>query len=168
MKVRIYTDGACSENPGPGGWASIWVSDDDIKVKSGCNVNTTNNQMELMAVIVSLRRIRSHYGTLLAMVPEVQINEEYEIYSDSAYVVNSINNNWIYKWRLNGWKTSKGDDVKNRQLWEECMNLLSILKSHGVKLTFIKVKGHSGDTLNEYADEVAKKEVLNARKAGML
>lgn len=164
MKVRIYTDGACSENPGPGGWASIWVSDDKIKVYSGCNPNTTNNQMELLAVIVSLRRIRN----ILTIPSNVWTSKEYEIYSDSAYVVNSINNNWIYRWRLNDWKTSKGDDIKNRELWEECIKLLSTIKSSGVKLTFMKVKGHSGDTLNEYADEIAKREVLNARKVGMI
>lgn len=158
MKVRIYTDGACSENPGPGGWASVWICDDNIKVKSGCNPKTTNNQMELTAVVVSLRRIVSNHCK----------GDTYEVYSDSAYVVNSINNNWIDRWRLNGWKTSKGDDVKNVELWMECLKLLSQMKQMGIKITFIKVKGHSGDTLNEYADEVAKKEVLNARKAGML
>lgn len=164
MKVRIYTDGACSENPGPGGWASIWVSDNNIKVKSGCNTKTTNNQMELTAVVASLRRIRD----VLTTTPNVWVSKEYEIYSDSAYVVNSINNNWIERWRLNGWKTSKGDDVKNVELWMECLKLLSQIRQMGIKITFIKVKGHSGDTLNEYADEVAKKEVLNARKVGML
>ena len=158
MKVRIYTDGACSENPGPGGWASVWICDDNIKVKSGCNPKTTNNQMELTAVVVSLRRIVSNHCK----------GDTYEVYSDSAYVVNSINNNWIERWRLNGWKTSKGDDVKNVELWMECLKLLSQIKQMGIKITFIKVKGHSGDTLNEYADEIAKKEVLNARKAGML
>ena len=158
MKVRIYTDGACSENPGPGGWASVWICDDNIKVKSGCNPKTTNNQMELTAVVVSLRRIVSNHCK----------GDTYEVYSDSAYVVNSINNNWIDRWRLNGWKTSKGDDVKNVELWIECLKLLSQIRQMGIKITFIKVKGHSGDTLNEYADEVAKKEVLNARKAGML
>lgn len=158
MKVRIYTDGACSENPGPGGWASVWICDDNIKVKSGCNPKTTNNQMELTAVVVSLRRIVSNHCK----------GDTYEIYSDSAYVVNSINNNWIDRWRLNGWKTSKGDDVKNIELWMECLKLLSQIRQMGIKITFIKVKGHSGDTLNEYADEIAKKEVLNARKAGML
>lgn len=157
MKVRIYTDGACSENPGPGGWASIWVSDNNIKVKSGCNPKTTNNQMELTAVVVSLRRIVSNHCK----------GDDYEVHSDSAYVVNSINNNWIERWRLNGWKTSKGDDVKNVELWMECLKLLSQIKQMGIKITFIKVKGHSGDTLNEYADEVAKKEVLNARKVGV-
>ena len=158
MKVRIYTDGACSENPGPGGWASVWICDDNIKVKSGCNPKTTNNQMELTAVVVSLRRIVSNHCK----------GDTYEVYSDSAYVVNSINNNWIDRWRLNGWKTSKGDDVKNVELWIECLKLLSQMKQMGIKITFIKVKGHSGDTLNEYADEIAKKEVLYARKAGML
>lgn len=158
MKVRIYTDGACSENPGPGGWASVWICDDNIKVKSGCNPKTTNNQMELTAVVVSLRRIVSNHCK----------GDTYEVHSDSAYVVNSINNNWIERWRLNGWKTSKGDDVKNVELWMECLKLLSQIKQMGIKITFIKVKGHSGDTLNEYADEIAKKEVLNARKAGML
>lgn len=158
MKIRIYTDGACSENPGPGGWASIWICDDDIKVKSGNNPNTTNNQMELTAVVVSLRRIVSNHCK----------GDTYEVYSDSAYVVNSINNNWVDRWMLNDWKTSKGDDVKNVELWMECLRLLSKIRQSGVKITFIKVKGHSGDTLNEYADEIAKKEVLNARKAGML
>ena len=157
MKVRIYTDGACSENPGPGGWASIWVSDNNIKVSSGCNLKTTNNQMELTAVVVSLRRISSGNKS-----------QEYEVYSDSAYVINSINNNWIERWRLNGWKTSKGDDVKNVELWMECLKLLSQIRQMGIKITFIKVKGHSGDTLNEYADEKAREEVLKARKAGML
>ena len=162
MKIRIYTDGACSENPGPGGWASIWVSDNGIKVISGNNPNTTNNQMELTAVVVSLRRVRNFLTTL----SNPWMSKEYEIYSDSAYVVNSINNNWIDRWMLNDWKTSKGDDVKNVELWMECLKLLSKIRQMGVKITFIKVKGHSGDTLNEYADEIAKKEVLNARKAG--
>lgn len=164
MKIRIYTDGACSENPGPGGWASIWVSDNNIKVISGRNPKTTNNQMELTAVVVSLRRVRNFLTTL----SNPWMSKEYEIYSDSAYVVNSINNNWIDRWMLNDWKTSKGDDVKNVELWMECLKLLSKIRQSGVKITFIKVKGHSGDTLNEYADEIAKKEVLNARKAGML
>ena len=162
--IRIYTDGACSENPGPGGWASIWVYDNDIKVSSGCNPKTTNNQMELTAIVVSLRKVRN----ILTIPPNTWVNKEYEIYSDSAYVVNSINNNWIERWRLNDWKTSKGDDVKNVELWMECLKLLSQIKRMGIKITFIKVKGHSGDTLNEYADEIARKEVLNARKAGML
>ena len=164
MKVRIYTDGACSENPGPGGWASVWVSDNNIKVISGRNQKTTNNQMELTAVVVSLRRVMNFLTTSF----NPWMSKEYEIYSDSAYVVNSINNNWIERWRLNGWKTSKGDDVKNVELWMECLKLLSKIKQMGIKITFIKVKGHSGDTLNEYADEIAKKEVLNARKAGTL
>ena len=164
MKVRIYTDGACSENPGPGGWASVWMSDNNIKVISGCNPKTTNNQMELTAVVASLRKVRN----ILTIPPNTWVNKEYEIYSDSAYVVNSINNNWIDRWRLNGWKTSKGDDVKNVELWMECLKLLSQIRQMGIKITFIKVKGHSGDTLNEYADEIARREVLNARKAGML
>lgn len=164
MKVRIYTDGACSENPGPGGWASVWMSDNNIKVISGCNPKTTNNQMELTAVVASLRKVRN----ILIIPPNTWVNKEYEIYSDSAYVVNSINNNWIERWRLNGWKTSKGDDVKNVELWMECLKLLSQIRQVGIKITFIKVKGHSGDTLNEYADEIARREVLNARKAGML
>ena len=164
MKVRIYTDGACSENPGPGGWASVWVSDNNIKVISGRNQKTTNNQMELTAVVVSLRRVMNFLTTSF----NPWMSKEYEIYSDSAYVVNSINNNWIERWRLNGWKTSKGDAIKNVELWMECLKLLSKIKQMGIKITFIKVKGHSGDTLNEYADEIAKKEVLNARKAGTL
>ena len=118
--------------------------------------------MELTAVVVSLRRVRNFLTTL----SNPWMSKEYEIYSDSAYVVNSINNNWVDRWMLNDWKTSKGDDVKNVELWMECLRLLSKIRQSGVKITFIKVKGHSGDTLNEYADEIAKKEVLNARKAG--
>ena len=141
MKIRIYTDGACSENPGPGGWASIWVSDNGIKVISGNNPNTTNNQMELTAVVVSLRRVRNFLTTL----SNPWMSKEYEIYSDSAYVVNSINNNWVDRWMLNDWKTSRGDDVKNVELWMECLKLLSKIRQSGVKITFIKVKGHSGE-----------------------
>lgn len=163
MKVRIYTDGACSENPGPGGWASVWMSDNNIKVISGCNPKTTNNQMELTAVVVSLRKVVD----FLTTSSNPRTSKEYEVYSDSAYVVNSINNNWIERWRLNGWKTSKGDDVKNVELWMECLKLLSQIRQVGIKITFIKVKGHSGDTLNEYADEIARREVLNARKVGI-
>jgi len=164
LKIRIYTDGACSENPGPGGWASVWICDDKVRVISGNNPNTTNNQMELTAVVVSLRMVRN----FLTTSSNPWMSKEYEIYSDSAYVVNSINNNWVDRWMLNDWKTSRGDDVKNVELWMECLRLLSKIRQSGVKITFIKVKGHSGDTLNEYADEIAKKEVLNARKAGML
>lgn len=156
MKVRIYTDGACSENPGPGGWASVFTREDTVDVESGFECNTTNNKMELMAVVVSLYRIADEFDGSC----------EYELYSDSAYVVNSINNGWLHRWRFNDWKTAKGDEVKNKKLWMECLALISRLKCVGCDVKFIKVKGHSGNTFNEYADDVAKREVLKAREVG--
>lgn len=149
MKVRIYTDGACSGNPGKGGWASVFITEDNIDTQSGSQLVTTNNQMELKAVVVSLERITDKFSP----------SDEYEIYSDSAYVVNSINNNWIEKWRLNNWKTSRGDTIKNEELWKECLSLLSMLRKQNYKIKFIKIKGHSGDTFNDYADNIARKQI---------
>lgn len=147
--VRLYTDGACSGNPGPGGWSVVWYGKNKILDKSGGGKNTTNNQMELVAVLEALKLIESKSN-----------KKTYEICSDSAYVVNAINNGWLYSWRKNDWKTQSGDPVKNANIWHDLYRILVSLKMHKYMISFIKVKGHSGNPLNEYADKMAKAEVV--------
>lgn len=141
-KVIIYTDGACSGNPGPGGWGSILMYNEEKKEISGGLENTTNNVMELTAVIEALK--------LLKFPCEV------EVYSDSAYVVNAFNQNWIYGWLKNGWKSSSKEPVKNKELWQE---LYELTKIH--KITFIKVKGHADNEYNNRCDELARNAIKN-------
>ncbi len=138
-EVTIYTDGACSGNPGPGGWGAILILGENRKEISGGSANTTNNIMELSAVIEALKLLKR----------PCKVN----VYSDSAYVVNAFNQNWIYGWMKNGWKTSGKDPVKNKELWQE---LYSLTKIHNV--TFNKVKGHADDELNNRCDELARNE----------
>src|SRR5699024_7184767 len=121
-KVIIYTDGACSGNPGPGGWGAILMYKNAKKEISGGNKSTTNNIMEITAVIEALKCLK--------------VESEVQVYSDSAYTVNAFNQKWIYGWMKNGWKTSNGDNVKNKELWQE---LYSLTQKH--KVEFIKVKG---------------------------
>lgn len=154
-KVKVYTDGACSNNPGPGGWGVVFTGTEELKVLSGFRPKTTNNRMELRAVVEAMSYIKFHKSEF----EDVEV----EIYSDSAYVVNAINNSWVNTWKMNNWKTSKGSSVKNRKLWEVYIGLNDTLNKAGIKYTIIKVKGHSGDTYNEYVDGVAKNEVNNAR-----
>ena len=157
MKVRIFTDGACSENPGPGGWAAVFNYEDKCDTISGNEIATTNNRMELRAVIESFKKI-------LSEKPKRDV--EFELYSDSAYVVNSINNGWIAKWKQNNWKTTKGEDVKNRDLWEQFSMLCDKLKFCKVCITIIKIKGHAGNTFNELVDKLAKEESMKAKEEG--
>lgn len=138
-KVTIYTDGACSGNPGPGGWGAILMAAGKSREISGGEAHTTNNRMELTAVIKSL--------ALLTRPCEV------EVYSDSAYVVNAFNQNWIEGWQKRGWVNSAKDPVANKDLWEE---LLSLCKVH--KVSFVKVKGHADNEFNNRCDELAVKE----------
>lgn len=157
MKIKVYTDGACSDNPGPGGWGAIFLLDDELKSISGHESKTTNNRMELMAIVETLRTI----------VNELYENtgcKLYELYSDSAYVVNSVNGGWINRWLFNGWKTTRGEDIKNKDLWKEYIQYVDKCMDKNIIVKLTKVKGHSGDTFNEYVDELAKKEVLLARK----
>ena len=140
-KVIIYTDGACSGNPGPGGWGTILMYKDTKKEISGGNNNTTNNIMEITAVIEGLKMLKYEC--------------EVEIYSDSAYVVNAFNQGWIYNWRKNNWKTSGKEPVKNKELWEE---LYELTKKH--KVTFIKVKGHADNEYNNICDELARRAII--------
>lgn len=159
MKVRIFTDGACSDNPGPGGWAAIVSLHERTEALKGYEVCTTNNRMELMAVVQALRAVMGgKFGNDIAPV-----KDKIEICSDSAYVVNAVNDKWMVKWRLNGWKTTKGKDVKNRDLWEELMALLAAFKSAKYQVRFVKVKGHAGDCFNEMADKLAKEQVEAAK-----
>lgn len=135
-KVTLYTDGACSGNPGKGGWGAVLIYGELEKQMSGVSEETTNNQMELTAVIEGLKALKEPCEVL--------------VYSDSAYVVNAFNNNWIEGWQNNNWRNSKKDPVKNRELWEE---LIALTEKH--KVTFNKVKGHAGDKYNEICDSLA-------------
>lgn len=135
-KIKIYTDGACSGNPGPGGWGAILFYEENRKEIYGNKKDTTNNIMELTAVIEALKLLK--------------VECEVELYSDSAYVVNAFEKGWIDNWKKNNWKTSGKDDVKNKELWEELYNLT---KKHKVK--FIKVKGHSDNEFNNRCDFLA-------------
>ncbi len=145
-KVIIYTDGACSNNPGVGGWGCVLIFSDEkttyIRKISGYSSLTTNNQMELQAII----------SALLALKKPCELN----IYSDSAYVVNAFNQNWIENWQKNGWKNAKKEEVSNKDLW---LTLIESLKQHNY--TFIKVKGHNGDKYNEICDTLATTAITN-------
>ena len=141
-EVTIYTDGACSGNPGPGGWGAILIYGENKKEISGREKETTNNIMEITAVIESLK--------LLKYPCDVKL------YSDSAYVVNAFNNNWVESWQKNGWINSKKEAVKNKELWKE---LIELTKTHNV--TFIKVKGHSDNEFNNRCDELARDAINN-------
>lgn len=135
-EVTIYTDGACSGNPGPGGWGAILIFQGKQKEISSGAKNTTNNIMEMTAVIEALKMLKEECIV--------------KIYSDSAYVVNAFNENWIEGWIAKGWQNSKKEPVKNKELWQE---LISLTNKH--KVTFIKVKGHSTDELNNRCDFLA-------------
>lgn len=158
MRVRIFTDGACSENPGPGGWAAVFNTPNKCYKFCGNEQSTTNNRMELRAVIEAFRRIVRLESKFY------KPRHEYEIYSDSAYVVNTINNNWIETWRMNNWKTTKREDVKNKDLWEEFSALRNELNALHVSVTITKIKGHSGNAFNELVDKLAKNESIKAKE----
>lgn len=139
-KVTIYTDGACSGNPGPGGWGAILMLNENKKEISGGKKDTTNNVMELTAVIEALKLLKRPCNV--------------DLYSDSAYVVNAFLQNWILGWIKNGWKNSNKEDVKNKELWQE---LISLTKVHDV--TFHKVKGHADNEYNNRCDELARNAI---------
>lgn len=139
-KVIIYTDGACSGNPGPGGWGAILMYKGQAKEISGGDKQTTNNIMEITAVIEGLKMLKYKCDV--------------EVYSDSAYVVNAFNNHWIEGWIKKNWINSSKEPVKNKELWQELYNLT---KQHEVK--FIKVKGHSDNEYNNRCDELARNAI---------
>ena len=137
--INIYTDGACKGNPGPGGWGALILQGDTKNEIYGGEANTTNNRMEIMAVIRALRTINTE--------------NEITVFTDSTYVQKGINE-WIAKWKINGWKTSNKKEVKNKDLWVQLDNLTSQLR-----INWIWVKGHSGHPENDRADYLANKGV---------
>lgn len=139
-KVEIYTDGACSGNPGPGGWAAVLMYGDKKKEISGGEAQTTNQRMEMKAAVEALKALK--YPC------------EVNLYSDSAYLVNAFKQGWTERWQRNGWITSQKTPVANKDLWEE---LLQLTRTHNVK--FIKVKGHSDNEYNNRCDELARAEI---------
>jgi len=136
--IKIYTDGACSGNPGRGGWAAIIIKGDNIEKISGRSENTTNNRMELIAVISALKFTK---------------DQNLEIYTDSKYTKDGIEK-WIINWKKNGWKTANKQDVKNKDLWIE-LDLLAQQK----KIKWNWVKGHSENKYNNMADELARSSI---------
>ena len=138
-KVVIYTDGACSGNPGPGGYAAILRYKNHESVVSGGKAQTTNNRMELLAAIEALKKLKEPCRVIL--------------YSDSAYLVNGMVQ-WIDKWRVNGWKTASKKRVENRELWE---SLIELSAKHEIE--WRKVAGHSGQPENERCDSIAREEI---------
>ncbi len=142
-KLKIFTDGACLGNPGEGGYCSIITDGEKRAIIKGGEKNTTNNRMELLAIITALEKIKDSY--------------QIDLYTDSKYVVEGINS-WLEKWIKNGWKTSTGKQVENKDLWERLYNQL---KRHQVSAYW--VKGHSGHPENEYCDKLAKQEALKQK-----
>ena len=150
INYTIYCDGACSGNPGPGGYAFVVLLGNEPVLKvAGHKDKTTNNCMELTAVVRSIKHAQT-----LTKLKDIWL----DIYSDSAYCVNAIDQGWVQIWKKNGWKTKADKDVKNRELWEE---LLEIQKNKRLKIKMHKVKGHSGNKFNELVDRAAKRAILN-------
>lgn len=135
-EVVIYTDGACSGNPGPGGWAAILMYGNHQKEISGGETETTNNRMELKAAIMALQQLKRPCRVVL--------------YSDSAYLVNAFQQGWLEKWQANGWLNSKRQPVENQDLWQE---LWALTRRHEVR--FCKVQGHHDNPWNNRCDQLA-------------
>ncbi len=145
-RVEIFTDGACSGNPGIGGWGALLRYKDIEKELSGAELQTTNNRMELTAVIEALKALKTECNITL--------------YTDSKYVMNGINE-WLENWKKNGWKTSnKKNAVKNIDLWQQ---LDELIKKHEIR--WVWVKGHNGHPENERVDTLARNEVLKLKEA---
>ena len=141
-EVTIYTDGACSGNPGPGGWGAILIYKEHKKEIFGSRKETTNNIMELTAVIEAIKSLKEACQVTL--------------YSDSAYVVNAFEKGWIENWIKKGWHTSNKEPVKNKELWQE---LYELTNKHNI--AFFKVKGHADNEFNNRCDELARNAIKN-------
>ncbi len=144
-EVTLYTDGACSGNPGPGGWGAVLIYREFRREMSGYEAATTNNRMELTAAIEGLMALKEPCDVRL--------------YTDSAYLAHAFTQNWLKNWQKNNWLKSDKKPVENRDLWEELLKLTSI---HRVQ--FIKVKGHSSNALNNRCDELATGAIKANRK----
>lgn len=143
-KVTIYTDGACSGNPGPGGWAAVLQYKDSTREISGAEAQTTNNRMELTAAIRALALLKFPCSV--------------ELHTDSAYMHRAFEEKWIDRWVINDWKTSSKKPVENKDLW---MELIALTNTHNV--SFIKVKGHSDNALNNRCDKLAREAIKMLR-----
>ena len=141
-EIMIYTDGACSGNPGPGGWGTVLFYGNHKKEMSGFVPETTNNRMEMQAAIEALKVLKEPCKV--------------KLHSDSAYLVNCFKQGWHKNWVKNGWKNSKKQPVENQDLWKE---ILSLMEIHEVE--FIKVKGHSDNEWNNRCDELATGAIAN-------
>ena len=137
--VKIYTDGACKGNPGPGGWGAVLLWRDEERRLQGGEDDTTNNRMELTAAIMALEALKRPCAV--------------ELYSDSAYLVNAFSQEWIAKWQINGWRNARKEPVENRELWEK---LLDLSRVH--QISWRKVKGHSDNDYNNLCDAMAVEE----------
>ncbi len=142
--IIIYTDGACSGNPGPGGWGAVLMYGDRQKEISGYAAFTTNNRMELTGAIEALKLLKEPCAVTL--------------YSDSAYLINAFLQDWLGKWQRNGWRNSQKQPVENQDLWQE---LLHFAGRHQIK--WVKVKGHADNKYNNRCDELARAEIKKAR-----
>ena len=144
-KIEMYTDGSCIGNPGPGGWGVVLIYKDVVKEFSGFVDNTTNNRMEITAVIEGLKKVKEPC--------------EITIYTDSAYTMNTFDKGWLNDWILKGWKTANRKPVVNQDLWQE---LVTRMQPH--KITWVKVKGHADNKYNNRCDEIARGEILKRQK----
>ena len=136
-ELTIYTDGACSGNPGPGGWGAVLIYGSFRKELSGACADTTNNRMELTAAIEALNALKESCKV--------------DLYTDSAYLCRSFNEAWLDRWIANGWKTAAGKPVENQDLWQ---TLIGLTSTH--KVRFIKVKGHSDNENNNRCDKLVR------------
>lgn len=143
-EVIVYTDGACSYNPGPGGWAAVLLYKGHEKRISGYEPETTNNRMELTAVLEALKALKEPCRVI--------------VNTDSAYIHNAFEKGWIDKWLVNGWITASKQPVENQDIWK---GILLAAKNHQV--TYRKVKGHADDKYNNICDELARKAIKDNR-----
>ena len=149
-KIRIYTDGGCSGNPGPGAWAYILLDPREENRDAGFRAETTNNRMELQAVIESLQAVRKRPDAASARI---------ELFTDSQYVKNGISE-WIHNWIKNGWKTRSKQPVKNQDLWKQLWNL-----SSAVSIQWRWLQGHAGDPYNEACDRLVQEAIKKGRSS---
>lgn len=144
LEVEIYTDGACSGNPGPGGWGAVLLYGPHEKEISGFEPDTTNQRMELLAAIKGLKNLKQPCKV--------------KLYSDSAYLVNAFTQGWIENWQRNGWQNAKKKPVSNADLWRQLIDLAQV---HEIQ--WIKVKGHSDNKLNNRCDALAREAIETRR-----